>query len=79
MPTNRSGIDPPWSAPNCPRFPAWTSGPTSRLSAADSPCSSRGALASTIVPFLKTRTEASEQAGAFQGQAIRSEGTALAA
>ncbi|WP_208612767.1 hypothetical protein, partial [Pantoea conspicua] len=30
------------------------------------------AQASTIVPFLTTRTEVSEQAGAAQGQAIRS-------
>ena len=56
VPTNRSGIGPPWPAPTCPRFPAWTSGPPSRLSAADSPFSSRGAQASTLVPFLTIRT-----------------------
>ncbi len=72
VPTNRSGIGLPWPAPNSPRFPAWRSGPTSRLSAADSPFSSRGAQASTIVPFLTAGTEASEQAGAAPGQAIRS-------
>ena len=72
VPTNRSGIGPPWPAPTCPRFPAWTSGPPSRLSAADSPFSSRGAQASTLVPFLTIHTEVSEQAGGGQGQAIRS-------
>ena len=62
VPTNRSGIGSPWPAPNCPRFPAWTSGPASRLSAADSPFSSRGAQAFTLVPFLTIHTEVSEQA-----------------
>ncbi|WP_208612758.1 hypothetical protein, partial [Pantoea conspicua] len=72
VPTNRSGIGLPWPAPNSPRFPAWRSGLASRLCAADSPFSSRGAKASAIVLFLTTRTEASEQAGVGQAQAIRS-------
>ena len=57
--------------PNCQSHPCdWLLSQRKSLSAADSPCSSRGALASTIVPFFTTRIEASEQAGALQGLAI---------